>query len=106
MSFCLVTTDVSGDQFEIHRLVQFSAKRWLEWKKKSNIRIRQGFTILYERIADLKTISRTLITFATANHFYTTQIWLWKSLVEVANAKDNIVHFNDRRFSSWKFNTL
>ncbi|KIM96916.1 hypothetical protein OIDMADRAFT_131494 [Oidiodendron maius Zn] len=41
MSFSLVTANVGGSQFEMHRLVQFSTKRWLElneeleeWKEK------------------------------------------------------------------------
>lgn len=34
MSFSLVTVDVSGNQFEMHRLVQFSTKRWLELNKE------------------------------------------------------------------------
>src|SRR6266480_1533634 len=41
MSFSLVTADVGGSQFEMHRLVQFLMKRWLElneeleeWKEK------------------------------------------------------------------------
>ncbi|KAF2186324.1 TPR-like protein [Zopfia rhizophila CBS 207.26] len=41
MSFSLVATDVDGYQFEMHRLVQFSTRKWLElqgelegWKEK------------------------------------------------------------------------
>lgn len=41
MSFALVTADVNGNQFEMHRLVQFSTKTWLElyneleqWKER------------------------------------------------------------------------
>ena len=40
-NFSLVTADIGGNQFEMHRLVQFSTKRWLElneelekWKEK------------------------------------------------------------------------
>ena len=40
-SYSLITTDVNGDQFEMHRLVQLSTKKWLElngelklWEKK------------------------------------------------------------------------
>jgi Tfp pilus assembly protein PilF len=41
MSFSLVATDVDGHQFEMHRLVQFSTRKWLElqgelegWREK------------------------------------------------------------------------
>ena len=40
-SYCLITTDIEGNTFEMHRLVQFATRRWLEvyneldsWRQK------------------------------------------------------------------------
>jgi len=38
ISYSLLATNIEGNEFEMHRLVQFSTKKWLElhekWKEK------------------------------------------------------------------------